>query len=335
VSAGRRARLSRWTTIGAAAALSVTACLAAGAASAQPPAGASSRDAVLFLYNQGKDLLEAGKVREACAAFEEARGLDPRAINLLMRLGDCYERLGRARSAQRAYRDAAAAAAATRDARAVAATERAQALEPRLSRLTLLLPPSSDAPGLTVARDGAAVPRAELGAAMPVDPGVTTIEARAPGKVGWTLRQEVGGDGARVVVTIPRLADAAPAAPPTPRADEGSAGARRILAVVSGAVGVLGIGAGAAFGVKALARNRDSNAGRCDAQSFCDDAGFALRTEARQAGNVSTAMFAGGVAALGAGAALFFTARRAPGAKIKVFGAAAKGSGGLDLQGSF
>jgi hypothetical protein len=333
VSAGRRA-LHR--TIGAVAAL----CLASGAASAQPPAGASDREVVLFLYNQGKDLLEAGKVREACAAFEDARRLDPRAINLLMRLGDCYERLGRALPAQRAYQDAAAAAAALKDTRGAAAAERAQALEPRLSRLTLLLPPASDAPGLTVARDGEAVPRAQLGAAIPVDPGVLTIEARAPGKVGWTLRQEVGGDGARVVVTIPRLADEAPAAP-RPRADEGSAGARRVLAVVAGAVGALGIGAGAAFGAKALARNRDANAGHCDAQSFCDEAGFALRTQARRAGDVSTALIAGGVAALGAGAVLFFTARRAPDAKrsarivIEVLGSAAKGGGGLGLQGSF
>src|SRR4051812_32731381 len=74
-------------------------CAAAPASAAEP-----SREAVLFFYNQGKELMEAGKFAEACARFEKAKALDPNAINLLLRLGDCYEKLGRTATAHAQFR---------------------------------------------------------------------------------------------------------------------------------------------------------------------------------------------------------------------------------------
>jgi hypothetical protein len=299
----RGTRRIGWTL----AAVVVTSLTAAPAAATDPPHEASSREAVLFLYTQGKGLMEAGKVREACEKFEDARHLDPAAINLLLRLGDCYEKLGRTRSAHAEYVAAVAVAARAHDPREAAARERALALAPRVPRLTLALPVESALPGLVILRDGVALSREEIGAAAAVDPGPHQLEARAPGKRAWSELRLVPAEGAAILVSIPRLADLPP--PASAPGAEGSAGTRRTAGLVAGALGLAGIGVGAAFGVKAITGDAASREGHCDAQSACDPVGYDLRLDARRAGNASTALFAVGAAALGAGAALFFTAR--------------------------
>jgi len=94
----------------------------------------AERDAVLSLYNEGKALIESGQIAEACKRFEEGKQIDATAINLLLRLGDCYERLGRTESAYTQFQEAASVAASQGDARKEKALERAKALEPKLPR---------------------------------------------------------------------------------------------------------------------------------------------------------------------------------------------------------
>src|SRR5215813_3345462 len=53
------------------------------------PAGAQAE----VLFRQGRDLLAAGKVAEACSAFEESQKLEP-AVTTLLNLAGCREKLG-------------------------------------------------------------------------------------------------------------------------------------------------------------------------------------------------------------------------------------------------
>lgn len=290
----------------------------AGAAAEPPAAPASTKEQVLTLYNQGKELLDAGKTAEACQAFEAAKRLDFTAINLILRLGDCYERLGRTASAYSQFQQAASVAAAAKDARQSTAEERVAAVEPLLARLAVSLAPAragaAGAPSVVVRRNGEIVAGEKLdGKPAPVDPGRYTFEASATGKKTWTATRDIT-PGASVIVEVPELSAVVVAAPrvaiPIP---ESTTSARRTIGIALGGVGLVGLGVGAAFGVKALANFADSKAdGHCDAESFCDDEGFELRHAARDAATISTVTLALGATAAVAGAILWLTAPTGP-----------------------
>ena len=296
---------------------------ASPAAAADPPAApasaasaASTKEQVLTLYNQGKELLDAGKTAEACQAFESAKRLDFTAINLILRLGDCYERLGRTASAYSQYQQAASVAAAAKDARQSTAEERVAAVEPLLARLAVTLAPGyvGAAGALVVRRNGEIVVGEKLdGKPVPVDPGRYTFEASATGKKTWTATREIT-PGASVIVDVAALEAIVIAAPrasiPVP---ESTSSARRTIGLALGGVGLVGLGVGAVFGVKALTNLADSKAdGHCDAESFCDDEGFQLRHDARDAATISTVTLALGATAAVAGALLWLTAPAGP-----------------------
>jgi hypothetical protein len=286
-----------------------TVVLAASTASAAdaPAAPSSTKEQVLTLYNQGKELLDSGKTAEACQAFEAAKRLDFTAINLILRLGDCYERLGRTASAYSQYQQAASLAAAAKDARRSTAEERVAAVEPRLARLVVALAPGSV--GVTVRRNGEIVAGERLGKPEPVDPGRYTVEATATGKKAWTTLREIGA-ATTITVEVPALELAASDARSVAQASpEATSSPRRAIGIALGGVGLVGLGVGAAFGVKALSNNAASKAnGHCDVDSFCDDTGFQLRRDAQDAGIVSTVTLALGATAAVAGAILWITA---------------------------
>lgn len=150
--------------------------------------------------------MTAGKYAEACPKFEASQQLDP-GLGTMLNLAECYEKTGRTASAWAEYREAIPLArAAGSKARQDLAVERAQALEERLSTLTIraMSGDAADAQ-LEVRRDGVAVQPAELGSPIPVDPGEHLIEARAPGKAPWSSKVQVGPNAAKVSVEIPAL----------------------------------------------------------------------------------------------------------------------------------
>ncbi|WP_437996087.1 hypothetical protein WMF26_33600 [Sorangium sp. So ce185] len=284
------------------------------------------KEQVLALYQAARQLLDAGRVAEACAVLEQGRTLDPTAINLLLRLGECLARAGRTAGAWNVFSEAAAVARSAGDPRAARAAAIAAALEPRLSRITIDVPAATAAPGLEIRRDGVLIPPAQWGRALPVDPGTHTVEARAPGRRRWSTVRAVPPDGARELVHVPTLEhDPPPRAPsaalPGPggqaprllasagRSDgDGGGRAQQVIALASGGAGLVGLGLGAAFGLEAIARRDASNRGHCDARSRCDAAGVALREDAQAAGTASTIAFSAGTAALLAAGLLFWTA---------------------------
>ncbi|XXX73373.1 hypothetical protein WMF30_37610 [Sorangium sp. So ce134] len=308
--------------------------------------GGAHKEQVLALYQVAKQLLDAGRVAEACAALEQGRTLDPTAINLLLRLGECLVRAGRTAGAWNVFTEAAAVAKSAGDPRAPRAAALAAALEPRLSRMAIEVPAAGAAPNMEIRRDGVLIPPAQWGQALPVDPGTHTVEARAPGRRRWSTVHAVPPGGARVVVGVPPLEQEPPpralaAALPGPRpqappavlasagrgAGDGAGRAQRAIALASGGAGLVGLGLGAAFGAEAIARRDASNRGHCDARSRCDAAGVALRDSAQAAGTASTIAFSAGAAALLAAGLLFWTAPPRPAAPPARRATAAAGAG--------
>ncbi|WP_437708717.1 tetratricopeptide repeat protein [Sorangium sp. So ce448] len=315
-----------------------------------PPGG--NKEQVLALYQAAARLLEAGRIAEACAMLEQGRTLDPTALNLLLRLGECLARTGRTAGAWNVFSETAAIAKSAGDPRAARAAALAAALEPRLSRMAITVPPGSAAPGLEIRRNGVLLLPSQWGQALPVDPGTHTIEAQAPGRKRWSVERVVPPDGAGVVIDVPllpaqepppRALAAAPKgqrtqAPPVPPLDDraGGAGAgraQRVIALVTGGAGLVGLGLGTVFGAEAIARRDASNRGHCDARSRCDAVGVSLREDAQKAGTASTIAFSTGTAALLAAGLLLWTAppSAAGPPSRRATAAAAVGPGGFSL----
>ena len=97
-------------------------------------------------------------------------------------------------------RAASTATAAGQTERASVATRRAAALEEKLIRLVVSVPPASDLAGLEISRDGVALPKAVWNTALPIDPGEHALEVSAPGKKSWS--KKITADESNVSMTI-------------------------------------------------------------------------------------------------------------------------------------
>jgi len=307
-----------------------------------------NRAAAEALFNQGRDLMTAGKFVEACPKFEASQQLDP-GLGTMLNLAECYEKTGRTASAWAEYREAIPLArAAGSKARLDLATERAQALQERLSTLTIRAMSGDDAdPHLEVRRDGVTLQPAELGSPIPVDPGEHVVEAVAPGKQPWSSKVQVTGDSAKISVEIPKLQASSDSAPPSatpaatpvvtttpdnspPAMDKPSGAAQRTTGLVFGGVGVVGIGLGAFFGLQASSKWSDAKAKCTDYPYGCGAEGTDLRSSAHSQATVSTVAFVAGGALLATGVVLYLTA---PSTKQNV--AVGFGPGSAFVQGSF
>ena len=291
--------------------------LALAAAATWPSSARAQSDqdkgVATVLFDEAKALLAAGKVGEACRKLEESRRLDP-LPGTILNLASCHEREGLTASAMAGFREARAMAERDhRDDRVAFAEEHMKALEPRLSMLVIVVGPDADRPELSVTRDGIALGRAAWGTRIPVDPGTHVIEASAPGKAKRRVEIRVGPDGDVQKATLPALEDEAPPppvvpppaapvtlAPPPPLPPEAPPPARglssrRVWAIASAGVGVLGVGAGSYFGARAISLHNDPNA----------PGNTSLNNQAKFAADASTVTFAVGLVGLGLGAFLW------------------------------
>jgi hypothetical protein len=292
----------------------------AGRAAAQKPPSPGDKVAAEVLFNEGKALLGKGSVAEACPKLAESLRLDS-GIGTMLYLADCWERSGKPASAWAQFREAQAVAANGKDPREKTAKARADKLEPTLSRLTIVVPAEGDLPGLVVTRDGAPVARPLWGVEVPVDPGKHVVRATAPKRTAWETTIDVATQGAHDRALVPVLAvaelhdppaGAATAPPPaepwaTPAMVEPSGlGTQRILALGVGGAGILGLGLGTLFGLRAKSSISDAEphcAGR-----LCDPEGLSSHDDAKSQALVSTIAFAAGGAAIVGAAVLWFTA---------------------------
>jgi hypothetical protein len=166
------------------------------------------------LFDEGRTLMKAGKIAQACAAFEASEKLDP-VVTTQLNLADCREQNHQLASAWGAFVEAQRMArAAGNDKLLKVATSHARKLEPRLSRLTIAVPADHQVAGLTVLRGDEPIDPAGWNHALPIDGGSYAFTARAPGREPWTTSRTIKAEGEKVSIEIPRLLDAAATTPP-------------------------------------------------------------------------------------------------------------------------
>ncbi len=306
----------------------------ATAASAQ--ATQDDKAAAEALYEAGKTLLRTD-VAAACDKFAASQQLDP-GVGTLLHLGSCYEKLGRVASAWASFREAASYARRSgQPDREQTATSRAQKLEARLPKLVIDTS-KSGATTLEVTRDRKPVVSALLGVPIPLDPGAHAIAVSAPGKVTWQA-EVVMVEGKSETLVVPPLeatpsregilplpppapepapqkaAPPKPAPQPPPEPQRGLS-TRAKVGIGLGAAGAVSFIVGGYFGLRTISK-WDESKQHC-VELACDQTGVDAASSARVSGNVSTALFAVGVAALGTGAYLFFTSPQGTESKVAV-----------------
>jgi hypothetical protein len=324
-----------------------------------------SKLAAEALFEQGRQLMQAGKYPEACEKFAASNATDE-SVGALLNLGECQTRVGRTASAWGSFRQAAALAQRQRDRKRVAVAEkRAQALEKQLSYLVIEIAAADRIDGLTVARDGSAVPETLWNQRIPVDPGSYAITARAPGHQGWSTQIEIkprdAGGGEETRVPVPALTAAAeepgpgaaspepgspvetgPVSGPAPDDAPDGMGTSRQIAIGSGALGVAGITAGVVFALRSQSKNDEAfDDGHCDENNLCSPRGVRLVNEARRSATLSYVSYGVGVAAVAAGAVLWFLGAPgddepgAAGTEARIRPALGPGIAGIEMFGRF
>ena len=117
------------------------------------------------LFNEGVALFNKGDYEAACPKFEASLKHYP-GLGTRGKLAECYEKQGHFASAWAVYREVAQLATRSGDpTREQIANERAKALEPKLSYVTVAVSAANDIPGLVVKRNGREVERSKLGGA--------------------------------------------------------------------------------------------------------------------------------------------------------------------------
>lgn len=183
---------------------------AAGAPAPAPkdPAVVERADAA---FEEGRDLFDQGRFKEACEKFELSMQLDP-SPGTLLNLGNCYEPQGDLVRALGIFEQAFADAQRSNDPRRKelwtdAARERIANLSRRVPQLSVRgVPPDAE-----VTIDGNGQPSS---GALRINPGRHRLEVRAPGKRPHAQEFDIAS-GQRLAINVPALeADTGPAAPP-------------------------------------------------------------------------------------------------------------------------
>jgi hypothetical protein len=262
------------------------------------------------LFDQGMKDLRAGNTELACKELSAslAKYTDSGTKGAL---ATCYGKLGKVVSAWSLWKDLADTAS---PADRADAAKRAKALEPRLPRFVVKL--QGVTRGLVVTINGNALADPTLAVPLPVDPGPLAIIAHAPDHRDWTQTLQAT-EGATTTIEIPALDELPKSAPivtpPIAIVEHGDPRHKRhVLALAVGAVGGVGLIAGAVFGLSASSnfdKAKTDCGGNLDA---CAPGGLALAqadvSSARSSATLSTIGFGVGGALVTAGAVLWFTA---------------------------
>jgi hypothetical protein len=257
-------------------------------------------------------------------------------------------------------------------ARARVAKDRADALEPFLTKLVIAPGNASTITGLVIQRDGTEVPREAWGSPVPVDPGTHQVIASAPAKQAWQSSVDVEGQGKVVTIEVPLLAGVGTAEPPAPvaavppsqatpvsppqsagRRDVGvtsampaseqpvlqnRGGAQRAVGWILVGAGLVGVGVGAYFGARWMGDHE--TAGLHCPGGACDSIGIASNDDADKQARYVLASAGGGLASLIIGTVLVATApspRLVPAntARLEVTPIVGRGASGLALSASW
>jgi hypothetical protein len=280
-----------------------------GALSASPETRAQE------LFVQAGELMLADDAAGACPLLEESQRLDP-ALGTQFNLAACYEQTGKLASAHRLFSKVADLANALgHHERASMASARVSALEPRLSKLNIIVS-ASQRDRVEVERDGSLMASQELGVAVPVDAGLHTVRVSGEGLGAWWAEIRVLADPGEHTVFVPVLTEKTlepqlhsgiASVPPSdvPRMKTFLAPTHRKVAVVAGSMGVLGVSAGTIFGMRAISKLDESDRLGCIGNLCPTAAGVDARRQAQVSTNVATVSMLAGLAGLATAAALF------------------------------
>ena len=331
-------RASRAIRVDARSAFSVGAGLALVFSTAQSAfAQTHSGDAAMAetLFNDARRKMAAGDFASACPKLAESYRLDA-GSGTLTALAVCHEGLGKTASAWTEFIEVVSEARqASRTDRERFAQQHIDALEPKLSKLSIVVDPAvARLSGLEVRRDGTVIGQAGWGTAAPVDPGAHTVEVIATGKKRWSTTVTVGPSRDLQTVSVSRLEDEPAPAPPSVTAEAPSMGAlptegaapdvasgtqsegpassagatQRAIGLVVGVAGLVAAGVGLYFGLQAISQTHQAN-NLCPAPASCasEDA-ISKNSSAKSSALASDVLFGGALAAVGVGAVLYLSA---------------------------
>jgi hypothetical protein len=296
------------------------------------------------LFDEARELFQAGEFPAACAKFAESQRLDPKGGTLL-NLAICSEKVGKTATAFNQFSQAVAQARRDgRMERVSFAEEHLEALRKRLSSLTIIVPAVVRVSGLRVHVDGVLLDELAWDAKVPIDPGEHVISASAPGFRPGSYRVHVGGKAEQHMFTLPELTSLEEPAANTPSntvenepEPQDTGATRRSWGVIIGGLGIAAGATGIAFGVSALSgRQRAEELCR---NNRCDAEGEATNDTARTHAWIANASLAAGIVGLGVGVYLYIvpsSSQQGPrrgraGASVALH----PRPGGLSLEGSF
>lgn len=274
--------------------LSATALVLASA-----PAHAGDPAAAREQVKLGYQLAQDGKCEEAIPHFAESLRLDPKAITLI-NLAQCEEKSGKLAGALGHWVEARARAQAENNGPIEAEAEkRAKALEPRIPKLTVVLPAA--AKDAEVVRDGVVLGAASMNVPLPVDVGAHTIVVRAKDREETTDTFTIAeGESKRIEVKLGAEKKAVAAPVTGPPAPETPSGGTSPLVYAGFGTAIVGVVVGSVTGIIALGAGSDAKdncpSGGCKSQDDVDAA-----KSGQTAGTISTIAFlvAGAGAAVG------------------------------------
>src|SRR6186713_608844 len=131
----------------------------------------SEKAAAEALFQEAADLMADNRFDDACPKYQASQELDP-AVGTLLRLADCYDRVGKSASAWALFIEAETVARrAQQTERAEIAGTRASELKARLSTVRLDIQEPGAVEGLKISVNKADIPEPSWGTALPFDPG--------------------------------------------------------------------------------------------------------------------------------------------------------------------
>lgn len=282
-----------------------------GTASAQaPPAPGPQTDAQRRsdeLFQEGRKLLAAGDSAGACHKFDQAIALNPQAPGTMLNLGLCNQNLGKYTDALKWFRKAAdRATVANLPDYENAARQRIAELSAKVARIRIAFA-SPPPPNAKVSIDGEQVADEDY-SSVELDPGHHVLEAAAPGKKLVHQDFEVSGHGGQTLTIT--FVDGSN----TIFVDRGRG--RRHAGLIVGAAGIGLLAADGIVAWRAASLYHDNEACATDAtmckagqtKSGALAATDRARTLASWGGD---GLFIAGLAAVGIGGYLYFTAPKA------------------------
>lgn len=295
------------------------------------PALAQKEATADTLFEKGRELLKAGLYAEACPMLEDSYNLDQTSATALFMLAECRSLEGKIATAVQHYEaylrmvekwPTAKRLKQEQLGRISKSKAQIEALKGQIPQVSLKL--AADVPaGTRMERDGVELSLTSLSVALPVDPGEHLVKVMVPGREVVETRFTIERNQIKTVeVVIPKV-ETLPvppmpviAVPPgpvelnpaIPHADPPRDMSKtRIGAYAAGGVGLLGLAAGAVFGVMTMSRGKALTE-RCPVNEgsgnrICSDAGDGRELERLHTfGTLSTVGLAvGGTALAGAG----------------------------------